>query len=210
MQTHKSPDLKLNDLKSNALELDSSGGNPITWLSFAVLFIVVCGLLYPLVTTLLAQMIFPFQARGSLLERNGAVVGSRLVGQPFSGAGFFIGRPSSAGKGYDPTSASGSNLAASNTALRERGSATANEIAAREGVTVDQIPVDLIAASGGGLDPHISPAAAELQVARVARARGLTVIETRAFVQKHTAAPTFGILGQARVNVLELNLELGN
>ena len=203
MQTHKSHDLKLNDL-----ELDSSGGNPITWLSFAALFIVLCGLLYPLVTTLLGQAIFPLQARGSLLERNGSVVGSSLVGQSFSGAGFFIGRASSAGKGYDPTSASGSNLAASNPALRERAMATANGIAAREGVSLEQIPVDLIAASGGGLDPHISPAAAELQVARVARARNANVEEIRALVQKHTAAPVFGFLGQARVNVLELNLEL--
>ena len=203
MQTHKSHDLKLNDL-----ELDSSGGNPITWLSFAALFIVLCGLLYPLVTTLLGQALFPLQARGSLLERNGSVVGSSLVGQSFSGAGFFIGRPSSAGKGYDPTSASGSNLAASNPALRERAMATANGIAAREGVSLEQIPVDLIAASGGGLDPHISPAAAELQVARVARARNSTVEEIRGLVQKHTAAPVFGFLGQARVNVLELNLDL--
>ena len=208
MQTQKTHDLKLDGLKPDGLELDSSGGNPITWLSFAAIFIVLGGLLYPLVTTLLGQAIFPFQAKGSLLERNGAIVGSSLIGQSFSGVGFFVGRPSSAGKGYDPTSASGSNLAASNPALRERATATANEIAAREGVTVEQIPVDLIAASGGGLDPHISPAAAELQVARVARARGLTVDEIRALVQKHTAAPVFGILGQVRVNVLELNLEL--
>ena len=200
--------MQTNQPKTHDLELDSSGGNPLTWLSFAVLFIFFCGLLYPLVTTLLGQALFPFQARGSLLERNGAVVGSSFIGQSFSGAGFFIGRPSSAGKGYDPTSASGSNLAASNPALRERASATASEIAAREGIGVDAIPVDLIAASGGGLDPHISPASAELQVARVARARGLTVDAVRALVQRHTQAPVFGGLGQARVNVLELNLDL--
>ena len=194
--------------KTHDLELDSSGGNPLTWLSFAALFIVFCGLLYPLVTTLLGQALFPFQARGSLLERNGTVVGSSFVAQSFSGAGFFIGRPSSAGKGYDPTSASGSNLAASNPALLERATATAKEIAAREGVNVDAIPVDLIAASGSGLDPHISPASAEIQVARVARVRGLTVDAVRALVQRHTQAPVFGVLGQARVNVLELNLDL--
>ncbi len=203
MQTQKSHNLNQYDL-----ELDSSGGNPITWLSFAALFVVLCGLLYPLVTTLLGQALFPFQAKGSLLERNGQIVGSSLIGQSFSGAGFFVGRPSSAGKGYDPTSAGGSNLAVSNPALLERASATASDIAAREGVTVEQIPVDLIAASGGGLDPHISPAAAELQVVRVARARGLSVDAVKTLVQKHTAAPTFGVLGQARVNVLELNLEL--
>ena len=200
--------MQTNQSTTHDLELDSSGGNPITWLSFAALFIVLCGLLYPLVTTLLGQVLFPFQARGSLLERDGTVVGSRLIGQSFSGAGFFIGRPSSAGKGYDPTSASGSNLAASNPALVERATATAKGIAAREGVSLEQIPVDLIAASGGGLDPHISPASAELQVARVARARNTTADAIRALVQKHTEAPTFGILGQARVNVLELNLEL--
>ena len=204
--------MQTNQSKSHDLELDSSGGHPITWLIFAVFSVLACGLLYPLVTTLLGQTLFPFQARGSLLERSGAVVGSSLVGQPFSGGGFFVGRPSSAGKGYDPTSASGSNYAASNPALTERATATAKEIAAREGVSLEQIPVDLIAASGSGLDPHISPAAAELQVARVARARNSTSEAIRALVQKHTEAPTFGMLGQARVNVLELNLEmqLGN
>ena len=200
--------MQTNQSKPADLELDSSGGHPITWLIFAVFSVLAFGLLYPLVTTLLGQTLFPFQARGSLLERNGAVVGSSLVGQSFSGGGFFVGRPSSAGKGYDPTSASGSNYAASNPALIERATATAKEIAAREGVSPDQIPVDLIAASGSGLDPHISPAAAELQVARVARARNSTPDAIRALVQKHTAVPTFGILGQARVNVLELNLKL--
>lgn len=200
--------MQTNQSTPSDLELDSSGGNPLTWLSFAALFVVICGLLYPLVTTLLGQAIFPFQARGSLLERDGVIVGSALVGQPFSGGGFFVGRPSSAGKGYDPTSASGSNYAASNPALIERASATAKEIAAREGISVDQIPVDLIAASGSGLDPHISPAAADIQVARVARARNSTPDAIRALVQKHTEAPVFGILGQARVNVLELNVEL--
>ena len=200
--------MQTNQTTTHDLELDSSGGHPITWLIFAVFSVLAFGLLYPLITTLLGQALFPFQARGSLLERSGTVIGSSLIGQPFRGNGFFVGRPSSAGKGYDPTSASGSNYAASNPALIERATATAKEIAAREGVSPDQIPVDLIAASGSGLDPHISPAAAELQVARVARARNSTPDAIRALVQRHTEAPTFGILGQARVNVLELNLEL--
>jgi potassium-transporting ATPase KdpC subunit len=189
-------------------ELDSSGGNPATWILFALLMTVIFGLLYPLVTTLLGQAIFPFQARGSLIERSGSVVGSTLIGQAFSGNQYFIGRPSSAGKGYDPTSASGSNLAASNPALRQRAEATAKEIAARESVPLESIPVDLIAASGSGLDPHISVAAAELQIPRVAKARGITEDTVRTAVRANTQGATLGVLGQARVNVLELNLAL--
>jgi potassium-transporting ATPase KdpC subunit len=189
-------------------DLDSSGGNPVTWILFAVLMTLVFGLLYPLITTLLGQAIFPFQAKGSLIERNGSVVGSTLIGQSFSGVQYFVGRPSSAGKGYDPTSASGSNLAASNPTLRERAEASAKEIAAREGVPPERIPVDLIAASGSGLDPHISVAAAELQIPRVAKARAITEDAVRAAVQANTQGATLGVLGQARVNVLGLNLAL--
>jgi K+-transporting ATPase ATPase C chain len=190
------------------LELDSSGGHPVTWIVFALLGVVLGGLLYPTVTTLIGQALFPVQARGSLIERNGTVVGSSLVGQSFSGERFFIGRPSSAGKGYDPTSASGSNAAPSNPALRERATATSQAIAQREGVSPEQIPVDLIAASGSGLDPHISPEAAAIQIPRVARARGISEDQVREIVARYTAAPVFGILGQTRVNVLEVNLAL--
>jgi potassium-transporting ATPase KdpC subunit len=190
------------------LEPTSSLGNPLTSLIFAVFCTLVLGLGYPVVTTLIGQALFPSQARGSLIQREGRIVGSSLIGQSFSGATYFIGRPSSAGKGYDPTSASGSNLAASNPALRERAAATAQDIAARENVSLEQIPVDLVAASGSGLDPHISPEAAALQIPRVARARGITEDAVREAVARHTAAPTFGVLGQARVNVLELNLDL--
>jgi potassium-transporting ATPase KdpC subunit len=189
-------------------DLDSSGGGPLTWLIFTVVMIALFGLVYPVVTTLIGQALFPVQATGSLITRNGAVVGSSLIGQSFSGAKYFVGRPSAAGNGYDPTSASGSNAAPSNLALVERATATAKGIAAREGVPETQIPVDLIAASGSGLDPHISPAAAELQAARVARTRGLTVDAVRAAIARHTEQPTLGVLGQARVNVLELNLDL--
>ena len=189
-------------------ELDSSGGSAVTWIGFALLMTIIFGLLYPLVTTLLGQAIFPSQARGSLIERGGTVVGSRLIGQRFSGARYFVGRPSSAGKGYDPTSTSGSNLAASNPALRERATATSAEIAAREGVSATDIPVDLIAASGSGLDPHISLSAAALQIPRVAKARGIAEDTVRAAVRANTQGATLGVLGQARVNVLELNLAL--
>ncbi len=200
----------MQNIKTLEPELDSRGGNIGTWLGFALIMTVLFGVLYPVLTTLLGQTIFPFQARGSLLENNGAVVGSSLIGQSFSGATYFIGRPSNAGKGYDPTSASGSNLSVSNPALRERAIATAQEIAAREGVVTSQIPADLITASGSGLDPHISVAAAEIQVARVAKARGTSEDLVRQAVKKQTEQPLWGVFGLARVNVLKLNLELQN
>ncbi len=189
------------------LEPTSSGGRPITWLAFTLFSVVLFGLLYTAITTLIGQTLFPAQARGSLLERDGTVIGSSLIGQTFTGERYFIGRPSSAGRGFDPTSASGSNLASSNPALRTRAEATAQEIAARENVALEQIPVDLIAASGSGLDPHIS-AAAELQVPRVARARGISEDEVRQAVQRSAEAPSLGFLGQPRVNVVLLNLSL--
>ncbi len=198
----------MQNIKTLEPELDSRGGNIGTWLSFALIMTIFFGLVYPVLTTLLGQAIFPFQAKGSLLEKNAAVVGSSLIGQSFSGAKYFIGRPSSAGKGYDPTSASGSNLAVSNPALRERATATAQEIAAREGITLGQIPVDLIAASGSGLDPHISIAAAEIQVARVAKSRRIPEDVVRQAVQQQTEQPLWGVFGLARVNVLQLNLAL--
>jgi potassium-transporting ATPase KdpC subunit len=189
-------------------DLDSSGGGMLTWILFAVVMTLLFGLLYPAVTTLLGQTIFPSQARGSLIEKNGVVVGSSLIGQTFLGDKYFIGRPSSAGNGYDPTSASGSNLAPSNPALKERIATSAKDIAAREGVTPNDIPADLITSSGSGLDPDISPKAAEIQVARVARVRGISEAAVREAVTRHTQPATFGILGQPRVNVLELNLDL--
>ena len=188
--------------------LDSNGGNPVTWILFTIVFVILTGLIYPAVTTIFAATIFPSQANGSLIEQNGKVVGSSLVGQTFSGNQYLIGRPSSAGAGNDPTSLSGSNLAVSNPALLERARATSAQIAAREAVQPDQIPSDLIAASGSGIDPHISPAAAALQVSRVAKARGLSTDQVQELVNQFTQPPTLGLLGQARVNVLELNLAL--
>ncbi|WP_394649746.1 potassium-transporting ATPase subunit KdpC [uncultured Deinococcus sp.] len=179
----------------------------LAWLRFTLLWLALVGLLYPLVTTLAAGSLFPRQANGSLIEQGGKVVGSALVGQTFTGDTYFIGRPSAAGAGYDPMGASGSNLAVSNPALRERAQASAKEIAAREDVAASQIPVDLLTASGAGLDPHISPAGAELQVARVARARGLDAAQVRALVAANTETGALG-LGQPGVNVLRLNLAL--
>jgi K+-transporting ATPase ATPase C chain len=179
----------------------------LSWLRFTLLWLALAGLLYPLVTTLAAGALFPRQANGSLIEQGGKVVGSALVGQTFTGNTYFVGRPSAAGAGYDPTNASGSNLAVSNPALRERAQAGAREIAARENVAASQIPVDLLTTSGAGLDPHISPAGAELQVARVARVRALDAAQVRALVAANTERGALG-LGQPGVNVLRLNLAL--
>jgi potassium-transporting ATPase KdpC subunit len=187
--------------------LNTTGGNALVWLRFTIVFLILCGLVYPLVTTFTAGAVFPRQATGSLLERNGVVVGSGLVGQVFVGEQYFVGRPSAAGDGYNPTSVSGSNYAVSNPSLRERASATSAELAEREGVSPEQIPVDLIAASGSGIDPHISPEAAILQIPRVAEARGLTTEQIQTLVNEHTERNVLG-LGMPAVNVLELNLAL--
>ncbi|THF71693.1 potassium-transporting ATPase subunit KdpC [Deinococcus sp. Arct2-2] len=180
---------------------------PLSWLRFSLFWLVACGLAYPVVTTFTAGTLFPAQANGSLITRGGAVVGSGLVAQTFTGDQYFIGRPSAAGAGNDPTNASGSNLAPSNPALRERVAATSAEIAAREGVPASQIPADLVTASGGGLDPHISLAGAAIQVARVARVRGLSANRVRELIAANTQSGVLG-LGQPGVNVLRLNLAL--
>ena len=187
--------------------LDNTGGNPATWLKFTLIFMILAGIVYPLVTTFIAGTLFPHQANGSLIERDNEIIGSSLVGQSFSSLQYFIGRPSAAGDGYNPTSVSGSNWAVSNPSLRERAEATSAEIAAREGVSPEQIPVDLIAASGSGIDPHISPEAAALQIPRVAEARGLDPSQVQELMAMYTKRNPLGI-GMPVVNVLELNLAL--
>jgi K+-transporting ATPase ATPase C chain len=172
----------------------------------AVVFLVLCGLVYTGVATFLGGLMFPHQATGSLIERDGQTIGSSLVGQTFASAQYFYGRPSAAD--YDPTATGGSNLAPSNPELRERARGDSERIQAQEGVNADVIPVDLVAASGAGLDPHISPAAAELQASRVAEARGIPVETVRQAIKQHTQGPQWGLFGQPRVNVLELNLAL--
>ena len=164
------------------------------------------GLAYALATTSVSRLLFPAQGNGSLLVRDGQVRGSTLVAQPFKGDGYFQARPSAAN--YDPMAAAGSNLARSNPALQERVQASIATVAAREGVSPAQVPGDLVTQSGAGMDPELSPAAAQVQVARVARARGLAVDRVAALVQAHTLGPQWGVFGQPRVNVMALNLAL--
>ncbi len=174
-----------------------------------LVLMVITGLLYPGLVTGIAQFLFPRQANGSLVTVDGRVVGSLLIGQTFASARYFHGRPSAAGTGYDDTLSGGSNLGPTSAKLADTLIVQAVDSAVHlDNGVKGQIPSDLVTSSGSGLDPDISPASAELQVARVARARGLTEAEVRALVARHTERRVFGILGEPRVNVLWLNLAL--
>jgi K+-transporting ATPase ATPase C chain len=168
---------------------------------------VLLGLVYPLVLTGIAELRFPAKANGSLLQKNGKTIGSRLIGQPFTGPGYFHSRPSTAGDaGYDPRASGGSNLGPTNRKLISRVEAAVVRLKAED--TNAAVPVDLITTSASGLDPDISPAAAEFQISRVARERSLSPDEVRRLVEQHTTPRDLGLLREPRVNVLELNLAL--
>jgi K+-transporting ATPase ATPase C chain len=174
---------------------------------FTLATTVLLGIIYPLVVTGLAQLIFPRQANGELIVQNGKLVGSHLMGQPFTAPGYFWSRPSAAGNaGYDPTASGGSNYGPTNKMLIDRVNASVQQLQPTNPNT--PIPADLVTTSGSGLDPDISPASAQFQVPRVAKERGMSEQEVRALVAKHTKGRQLGFLGEPRVNVLDLNLDL--
>jgi K+-transporting ATPase ATPase C chain len=180
--------------------------NLIVAVLMTVVTTLLLGVVYPLVITAVAQALFPGQANGQLLERNGNVVGSHIIGQGFSSPGYFRSRPSAAGMGYDAANSAGSQLGPTNRKLID--AVKANVEAARKENPSTPVPVDLVTASASGVDPHLSPAAADFQVPRVARERGMSEADVRRLVDAHTEGRQLGFLGEPRVNVLELNLAL--
>jgi len=189
--------LRLNNMKKQLLIS--------IWMTLATTLLL--GIVYPLVVTGLAQVMFPSQANGELIRARGKTIGSHVIGQPFTSRGYFHSRPSAAGAaGYDGTASGGSNLGPTNKVLLDRVAASVQRLQAENPNM--PVPIDLVTASGSGLDPHISPAAAEFQIPRVARERGMQESDVRSLVQKHTAGRQLGFLGEPRVNVVELNLEL--
>ena len=174
-----------------------------------LLLTILTGLLYPALVTSICQLAFPNQAKGSLITKNNQIIGSQLIGQQFTKPEYFWPRPSAAGNdGYDPTATQGSNLGPTSQKLADRVKTAAEKFRQTNPDEKGPLPADLLTASGSGLDPHISPASAEIQIARVAKARNLDPNRIRQIVAEHTESRTFGFLGEPRVNVLQLNLAL--
>lgn len=180
--------------------------NFITAALMTIATTILLGIVYPLVVTGIAQVVFPRQANGQLISKDGRFVGSSMIGQGFSGPTYFHSRPSAAGNGYDAANTNGSQLGPTNQKLIDR--LKGDVAAAQTDNPGTPVPIDLVTASASGIDPHITPAAAEFQLDRVAKERGTTPDRVRALVSKHTENRQFGFLGEPRVNVLELNLEL--
>src|SRR5262245_4842118 len=180
--------------------------NLITSILMTIATTILLGLMYPLVVTGLAQVLFHDKANGQLITKNGQVVGSKIIGQGFSGPSYFYSRLSAAGNGYDAANSAGSNLGPTNQKLIDRVKADTGRLQAEN--PGKPVPIDLVTTSGSGVDPEISPAAADFQVPRIAKERGMTEEQVRQFVTKHTLGRQWGFLGEPRVNVLELNLDL--
>jgi len=177
--------------------------------AYLALFTILTGLLYPLCVTVAGQLLFPQQAQGSVVKRNSIIVGSALIGQDWNGMHYFWGRPSATvSHPYDAAVSSGSNLGPTNPALKARIVERIRKLRAAHANASQAIPVELVTTSASGLDPHISPAAAQFQIERVARARKISPRTVQTLVAKHTESRTFGILGEPRINVLRLNLAL--
>lgn len=174
------------------------------WMTLATTILL--GLIYPLVVTGLAKLLFPSKANGQLIKKNGTIVGSAIIGQGFSSPGYFHSRPSAAGNGWDAANSGGSNFGPTNQKLLDR--VKADVATAQADNPGTPVPIDLVTTSASGFDPHITPASAEFQLSRVAKARGATVDRLRALVTEHTEGRQLGFLGEPRVNVLELNLDL--
>jgi len=180
--------------------------NLVTAVLMTIATTILLGIIYPLVVTGIAQVLFPDKASGQLIRRDGKIIGSRIIGQPFTGPGYFHSRPSAAGNGYDAANSGGTNFGPTNQKLIDR---VKQDTAALQSENPGKpVPIDLVTTSASGLDPDITPAAAEFQVPRIARERGVGEDQLRQLIGKHTAGRQLGVLGEPRVNVLELNLEL--